>query len=299
MKQYIGVDLGGTQVRAAIVNENGEIIRQVTNPSFALESHEEIISNMISTIKELNFDEKVVGIGIGVPGPVDTKTGSMVMATNIPALENYPVAKVISEAFNLPVFLDNDANVAGLAEALLGAGKGLSVVYFITHSTGIGAALIVNGQVVSGARGHAGEIGNIVIDRNREKYNELNAGSIETEASGGAILRRGQAVFGDDVLETKDVFEKVALKDPQALTLVNEIAYDFALMLSNIAHVVDPDLFILSGGVTKSKDHYFDLVIKHFKSLVHLPMQETKFAFASLAEPGIIGAAMLPKSQGI
>ena len=298
MKQYIGVDLGGTLVRAAIVDEAGKIIRQISRPSFALENDRKIMDNFIATIKELDFDNKVVGIGIGVPGPVDVKAGAMTMATNIPALENYPVVKAIHDAFNLPVFMDNDANVAGLAEAVLGAGKALPVVYYITHSTGIGGALIVNGQVVSGARGHAGEIGNIIIDRNREKYSELNAGSIETEASGGAILRRGQELLGPEIKTTKDVFDQVAVKNPLAIKLVDEIAYDFAVLLANVAHVVDPDIFVIGGGVTKSKDHYFDAVIRHFKTLVHDPMQETKFAFASLVEPGIVGAAMLPKSQG-
>ena len=299
MKKYIGVDLGGTQVRAAIVNEHGKIEQLVSNPSLALEDAQTIMDNLINTIKQLDIDEKVVGIGLGVPGPVDTLAGAMVMATNIPALSGYNVVKDVQAAFNLPTFMDNDANVAGLAEAIVGVGQGLPIVYFITHSTGIGGALIVNGEVVSGARGHAGEIGNIIIDHQREKHNELNVGAVENEASGLAITRRGQAILGDHIQDAKDVFDEVAKGNTQAIELIDAVAYDFAILLSSIAHVCDPHLFVLSGGVTKSKDLYFDKVLKHFKDHVHPHMKETKFAFASLKEPGIIGAAMLPKSKGI
>ena len=299
MKKYIGVDLGGTQVRAAIVNEVGEIEQLVSKPSMALADAQTIMDNIIHTIKSLDISDDVVGIGMGVPGPVDTKAGLMVMATNIPALENFKMAEIIEKEFKLPTFVDNDANVAGLAEALVGVGKNLPIVYYVTHSTGIGGALIVNGQVVSGARGHAGEIANIIIDRNRQKHNELNVGAVENEASGIAITRRGQEILGAHINDARDVFDAVAKKDPKALQLIDEVAYDFALALANIAHVVNPYLFVIGGGITKSKDLYFDLVIKYFKEHVHAMMQETPFAFASLSEPGIVGAAMLPKSQGI
>lgn len=299
MKKYIGVDLGGTQARAAIVSEDGKILQIVTNPSKAQEDAQTIVDNLVSTIQQLDLDDSVVGIGLGVPGPVDTINGKMVMATNIPALSGYNMQQAISERLNLPTFMDNDANVAGLAEALVGAGKDKPIVYYVTHSTGIGGALIVHGQCISGAHGHAGEIGNIIIDRQRKKINNLNAGSIETEASGPAILRRAQEKVSSDIKNTKELFDLARENNEQAMMLVDEIAHDFAIMLSSIAHVVDPDAFVFGGGVTKSKDVYFDKVIKYFKNHVHKHMRDTEFLFAQLEEPGIVGAAMLPKSKGI
>ncbi len=299
MKKYIGVDLGGTQARAALVSEDGKILQIVTNPSKAQEDAQTIVDNLVSTIQQLDLDDSVVGIGLGVPGPVDTINGKMVMATNIPALSGYNMQQAISERLNLPTFMDNDANVAGLAEALVGAGKDKPIVYFVTHSTGIGGALIVHGQCISGAHGHAGEIGNIIIDRQRKKINNLNAGSIETEASGPAILRRAQEKVSSDIKNTKELFDLARENNEQAMMLVDEIAHDFAIMLSSIAHVVDPDAFVFGGGVTKSKDVYFDKVIKYFKNHVHKHMRDTEFLFAQLEEPGIVGAAMLPKSKGI
>ncbi len=299
MKKYIGVDLGGTQARAALVSEDGKILQIVTNPSKAQEDAQTIVDNLVSTIQQLDLDDSVVGIGLGVPGPVDTINGKMVMATNIPALSGYNMQQAISERLNLPTFMDNDANVAGLAEALVGAGKDKPIVYYVTHSTGIGGALIVHGQCISGAHGHAGEIGNIIIDRNRKKINNLNAGSIETEASGPAILRRAQESVSSDIKSTKELFDLARENNEQAIDLVDEIAHDFAIMLSSIAHVVDPDAFVFGGGVTKSKDVYFDKVMKYFKNHVHKHMRDTEFLFAQLEEPGIVGAAMLPKSKGI
>lgn len=298
MKKYIGVDLGGTQVRAAIISEDGKILQMVSNSSKAQEDAPTIVANLIQTIHELDIDNDVVGIGLGVPGPVDTENGKMVMATNIPALSNYHLVQVIEDEFHLPTYMDNDANVAGLAEAIIGVGKDKPVVYYVTHSTGIGGALIVNGQVVSGRNGHAGEIGNIVIDRNRTPMPQLNTGAIENEASGPAITRRAKEAISNDIQDAKEVFDLARNNDPKAIKLVDEIAYDMAMLFSVIAHVCDPTMFIVGGGVTKSKDVYFEQVKQYYKTLVHTNMQDTEFAFASLDEPGLIGAAMLPKSKG-
>jgi glucokinase len=298
MKKYIGVDLGGTQVRAALISQDGELLQMVSNPSLAQEDAQTIVNNLISTIHQLDIDEEVSGIGLGVPGPVDTIHGKMVMATNIPALSGYHLVKAIEDEFKLPTYMDNDANVAGLAEAIVGVGKDKPIVYYVTHSTGIGGALIVNGEVVSGRNGYAGEVGNIIIDRNRKRQPQLNVGAIENEASGPSITRRAKEVVSSEISNTKELFDLARKNDPKAVKLVDEIAYDMAMLFSAIAHVVDPTMFIIGGGVTKSKDVYFDLVKKYYKELVHTNMQDTEFAFASLKEPGLIGAAMLPKSKG-
>lgn len=298
MKQYIGIDLGGTQVRCARVSEDGEILQMVSNPSMANEDSKTIVDNIVSTVKQLTFNNDIAGIGVGVPGPVDTIEGKMVMATNIPALTDFPLVKALEDVFKLPTYMDNDANVAGLAEALIGAGKGLPIVYYLTHSTGIGGALIVNGQVVSGKHGHAGEIGNIIVKRDGKKYNHLNPGAIENEASGTAITRRAQEDVSTSIKSTKELFDLARQEDQNAMKLVDDIAMDMALLFSAIAHVVDPDAFVVGGGVTKSKDVYFDQVIDYYKQHVHTNMQTTQFLFASLKEPGLIGAAMLPKSKG-
>lgn len=245
MKYYIGVDLGGTNVRCAKVDEFGHIVQDV---------------------KE---------------------------ATEV---EKGPIADKIKNHFHMPTFLDNDGNCAGLGEAVLGAGKGYPIVYYVTISTGIGGALIVNNKVISGKNGHAGEIANIIIDRNREKVNYLNQGCVENEASGTAITRKGKAIFGDQIQHAGDVFDLCRNDNAQALKLIDEVAYDLAVMFSTIAHVVDPHVFIVGGGVMKGKDVFFSKMESYYRTMIHAGMQSVEFKAAQLEEPGIVGAAMLPMS---
>jgi glucokinase len=298
MKKYIGVDLGGTNVRVAKVTEDGTILAEVKRPSYALEGPEKVMENLISSIHSIENWEECGGIGVGVPGPVDTLRGEMLMSTNLPGFTNYPIAHLLSSEFKMPTYVDNDANVAGLAEALVGAGRGKPIVYYITHSTGIGGGLIVNGQVVSGKNGHAGEIGNIIIDRNRKKYNHLNVGAVENEASGTALIRIAKERLNPNIQSAAEIFALAKTGDAVALDIIDKMAYDFAAMCSAIAHTCDPYIFVIGGGVSKSRDMYFDKMIEYFKSMVHVGMRSIEFAHAELDEPGLIGAAMLPISHG-
>ena len=163
MKYYIGIDLGGTNVRTLLVDEKGATYSEVKDNTERENGPDYVCAKIIRQIESLDTSvcgglEGVSGIGIGVPGPVDTVNGTMIMATNLPGFENYPICDKLADRFNLPVFIDNDANVAGLAEALLGAGKNYPTCYYVTISTGIGGAFIVDGKLVSGGRGHAGRL---------------------------------------------------------------------------------------------------------------------------------------------
>ncbi len=298
MKKVIGIDLGGTNVRVAKVSEDGQILQEFKSPSYASEGPERINQIMIDLIKKIDNWQECVGIGIGVPGPVDTINNVMTMSTNLPGSAGYPFAANLAKEFNLPTYLGNDANVAGLAEALVGAGKDLPIVYYTTISTGIGGGLIVDGKVVSGKNGYAGEIANIIVDRMGTKYNHLNIGAVENLASGTAITRRGKEVFEGPIKDASDVFALARQNDPLAIQICDEVAYDLAMMFSIMAHVCEPFAFVIGGGVMKSKDCFFDKMVEDFKSLVHPPMANIEFLEAKLSEPGIVGAAMLPLSQG-
>lgn len=297
MKYYIGIDLGGTNVRVAKVDETGLVLEEIKSPSYASEGPERVLSNIKSMLLKISDLSSCEGIGMAVPGPVDTYRGVMNMSTNLPGFTHYPIVKELEAAFDLPVFLDNDANAAGLAEAIVGAGENLPIVYYLTHSTGIGGALIVNGKVVSGKNGYAGEVANIVIDRNRKKYNHLNAGAVENEASGTAICRIGKEKIGTSINSASDVFELARQGEPQALAIIDDMAYDFALMMSAISHVCDPFVFVIGGGCSKASDVYFDKLEKYYHSLIHEGMRSTRIVKAILDEPGVIGAAMLVKSH--
>lgn len=299
MKKIIGIDLGGTNVRVAKVCEDGTVLQELKNSSYAQDGPERILENLIEMISKIENWQECIGIGIGVPGPVDTIAKVMKMSTNLPGSAEFPFAERLEEKFNLPTFLDNDANVAGLAEAMVGAGKLKPIVYYVTISTGIGGALIVDGKVVSGKNGYAGEIANIIIDRKGIKRNHLNAGAVENDASGTAIARIGKEMIGDKIKDARDVFDLARQNDPIALKICDQMAFDLAIMFSCIAHVADPYVFVIGGGCMNAKDCFFEKMQEYFKTMVHDPMKTVEFKQAELAEPGVVGAAMLPISFGL
>lgn len=297
MKTYIGVDLGGTNIRAAIVDEKGNILQMLKGSSEPDKGVEHVMDKMIQLIKSLDRYELCEGIGLGIPGPIDTINGKIIVSTNLPKLIGYPIADHIARYFNKPVFMDNDVKVAALGEAVLGGGKGYPIVYYVTISTGIGGALVIDKQVISGQNGHAGEVGNISIDRNRKKYNILNVGAVENEASGTAITRIGREVFGDEIKDAGDVFTLAKQGNEQAVKIVDDMAYDLATMFSTIAHIVDPHVFVVGGGVMKAKDIFFDKMEAYYRDMIHVGMQSVVFKQAQLEEPGIVGAAMLAMTK--
>lgn len=297
MKTYLGIDLGGTNVRVAKITEEGEILQIVKGPSYALESADIIVENMINLIRQIDLSD-VDSIGLGVPGPVDQKMGWLNMASNIPNLAKYPLVDKLEETFGLKVAMDNDANVACLAEAYFGQGKGKDIVIYVTHSTGIGCGICINKKTISGKHGYAGEIGNIIVKPNGPKINHLNIGAVENEASGTHMVRKAQERIDKNIEHAGQIFDLVKEGNQEAIKLVDEMTTDFAMALANVGHVLDPDVFVIGGGVTKGKDLYFDQLIEKYKSMVHVGMRDVEIKVAELEEPGLIGAAMLPQTKG-
>ncbi len=296
MKKYIGIDLGGTNVRVARVDESGHIEAMVKSPTEIINGYDFVMGNILAMINQVDEKKECLGIGMGVPGPVDTVAQVMTMSSNLPGFAHQPIAEQIEATTGLPTFLNNDGNVAGLGEAILGAGRGCDTVYYVTLSTGIGGALVINQRVHAGKHGYAGEIGNLMIDRGREKINHLNANAVECEASGMALTRKGKELFGADIEHAGHVFDLARKHNSAALRLVDEMAYDLAYMFSLIAHICDPDVFVLGGGVMQGKDLFLQPMEAYFRTMIHDGMQPIRFEEAQLEEPGIIGAAMLPMS---
>ncbi len=291
MRKYIGVDLGGTSVRVSLVDEEGNILIDSKSPSYAKEGVSKVLDNICSMIDKIIEKEEVLGIGMGVPGPV--VDGVMQISTNLVGFKDYPLKKVMEEKYKLPVFVDNDANVAGICEAILGAGKGKNIVYYITHSTGIGGALIIDKKLIVGKNGYAGEIGNIIVDKNKESLNGLNKGAVESLASGPALARKLNSK------NAQEVFDLARKNDPVAINAIDEMVEDFSVMMSSIAHVIDPDCFVIGGGCSNADDVYFEKLITELKAKTHLGMHNVEVLKAKYDNPGVIGAAMLCVSNGI
>ncbi len=299
MNYYIGIDLGGTNVRIAQVDKEGKIIKDVIAPSHGLEGPEKIEANILELLSRFDLTD-VKSIGLAIPGPVDGERNVITQATNIPGCENYPFADNMHKVTGLPVFLDNDANAAGLAEAVLGAGKGYHEVYYLTHSTGIGGALVVEGKIISGHKGYAGEVANVIVDPEAKQYPvyaHLNRGGVESVASGTAIGLKGKELIGEEANSSRKVFALAAEGNEIALGIIDKMSKDFATCLANIAAICAPDCFVIGGGCSHSSDQYFDLVRAYYKSMAHPAMGEVPILKAELAEPGVLGAAMIGKSH--
>lgn len=299
MKYYIGVDLGGTNVRVAKVDEEGKILKDIIQPSKAKEGPEVVCDNIISILRQHDLSD-VQGIGLAIPGPVDSLRNVITMATNMPGAEGYPFAERIENEFNLPVILDNDANAAGLAEAMLGAGYGYSTVYYLTHSTGIGGALIIDQRIHSGHLGYAGEVANVIVDSTAKiypRYTHLNRGGVETTASGTAIGLIGNDVFGEKGNSSRKVFDLARQENKQALAILDKMSKDIATCMSDISAICAPDCFVIGGGCSKSHELYFDMIRKYYYAMAHSAMKDVPIRLAKLEEPGVVGAAMLVRAR--
>lgn len=299
MNYYIGIDLGGTNVRICKVDDEGKIIQDVISASYGLEGPEKIEANILELLQQFDLYD-VKSIGLAIPGPVDGEKNVISMATNIPGCENYPFADNIQKATRIPVFLDNDANAAGLAEALLGAGKGYNIVYFLTHSTGIGGGLIIDGKIIQGHRGYAGEVANVIVDPGGPQYpiyRHLNRGGVETVASGTALGLIGKEKLGEDGDSAKKVFTLAKQGNEIAVEIIDKMSKDLATCLAAISAIVAPDCFVIGGGCSHSSEVYFNKVREYFKAMTHEGMGEVPILKAQLSEPGVIGAAMIGKSH--
>ena len=298
MKYYIGIDLGGTNVRVAKVDEEGKIVQDLIERSHGSEGPRELVRDTIfSMLDKIEDLDKCEGIGIAIPGPVDTYNMVMTISNNIVGFENYPIAQIIKDRYKLPVYLDNDANMAALAEATFGAGKGKPIVYYITHSTGVGGGLVINGHVVSGQLGYAGEIGNIIVKDGCKRYSEyLNAGSIESESSGTGLGRKAVSLYGEGKT-AKDIFDKLKQGDPKAKEVIDEMADNMGRLLATIGQVVDPHCFVIGGGVSSQSEYYWPKMIEAYHKYFN-GIKPAEVLKAKLSEPGVLGAAMLVKVNG-
>jgi glucokinase len=296
MSFRIGIDLGGTNVRVGLVDEKGKILDIIQEPTEADKGHINTINKMKQMIERLIEGKKVKGIGIGAPGPLDFKKGIILSPPNLPGWDEIPLVKIFEEHFKVDVYLNNDANVAGLAEVIAGSGVGYESVYYMTVSTGIGGALIINKQLFNGANGYAGEIGNMIVEPNGYKHNNLNPGSFEGLASGTSIGRRANEGFGI-VGGAKQVFILAEQGNQEAQSVIDETVQYLAMGIANITHVVNPELFVVGGGVMESKKFILTPLREKVKEYVYPQLASSiKIVPAALdGQAGVIGAAMLVK----
>ena len=312
---YIGVDVGGTGLKAGVVDEQGKILATAKCPTGVERGYGPVIADMAKICFEaieksgVSLDD-VKAIGVGIPGIQDPATGLIPFCTNL-GWHQVPLVSEMQKYINKPVFVDNDATVAGLAEAVAGVSAGVSTSVFVTLGTGVGGGIIIDGKPYSGPNGVASEIGHMMTVAGGEPCTCGNRGCWERYSSATAIIREGRkfaeahpdcaiakAVDGNfDKIEAKTVIDLAKAGDPDAVALFDNYVYHLCVGLVNLINLYDPQIIALGGGVSHAGQFLLDAVNAKLPSMVfYKTMPYAKIALATLGnDAGIIGAAMLAR----
>lgn len=308
MSQYIfGVDVGGTTVKLGIFDVEGTLLDKWEIPTRTEDGGSKILPDIADSVKE-KIKERgiasgdVVGVGVGVPGPVDSE-GVVHKAVNL-GWGVFSLKKTLEEIIHLPVMAGNDANVAALGEMWKGGGEGSNDMIMVTLGTGVGGGIITGGRVLTGVNGAGGEIGHVhVEDAETENCNCGNSGCLEQYTSATGITRLANRKLAQSNRESalrlgevsaKTVFDAVKQKDALAMEVAEEFGKYLGNGLSVVASVVNPDTIVIGGGVSKAGEILIDYIRPHYEKNVFHASRNVKFALATLGnDAGIYGSAKL------
>ena len=270
-KYVVGVDLGGTKIYTALVDLEGNIKKEKTVETLAHEGEEAVMGRILDTINYVidGTDKDLIkSIGIGSPGPLDVKNGVILETANLP-FKNFAIVRTIKETYDLPTYLDNDANVATLGEFMFGAGKGTDNMVFITASTGIGGGAVLNGRLFRGATGNALEVGHMTVSTEGPRCGCGNVGCAEALGSGTAIGKRAkEAVLSNvttslknyDNVTSKEVFKEAANGDRVAKNILKTSLTYLGIAVANTITNFDPEKVVIGGGVVNGGDIVIDTI---------------------------------------
>lgn len=295
MNYYIGIDIGGTNIRAAILNENYGMVDKIKIQNNVSEGPYKNIGNLCNYIKERWGKYSIKSIGVGCPGPLDLRQGKILNPPNLLGWENFEIKKFIETEFGIPVAVNNDANVAGYGEAKVGSGKDAESVYYMTLSTGIGGGYIYKGEIVNGFNNVAAELCNMIINEDTYSHSGLNKGALEGQCSGVNISRIATEKLNKHI-STKEVFEQAQLKNPYCMEIINNWVINISKAIANIIVIVDPEVIVLGGSIILHNSTYLKDIVYQVEKMVF----ETVNVNIKLAEigddAGLIGSAILATS---
>ena len=312
---YIGIDLGGTNIAVGVVSEAGSILAETSAKTLAERPYQEVIRDMAACVmkavtKAGLTEADIASIGIGIPGVAQGDSGVVFNCTNLGWI-NVPLRAEMQKYINKPGFIDNDANVAALAESYFGVSAGYKSSVIITLGTGVGGGIVINGRPWAGAHGRGGEIGHMTLVPDGAPCTCGNNGCVERYCSATAIIRMAKqecysfpntAILkkaGGDInrVNAKLVIDAAKEGDASALRVFNSFVKYLAMTINDITAFFDPDIIVLGGGVSYAGDFLLNNVaalLPRYQMFKALPLP--KLALAKLGnEAGIVGAAMLGK----
>jgi len=315
-KYSIGVDLGGTNIVCAIVNYQGKIVNRLKVPTFAERGKEATIKRIIETIHEnivqsnIALDD-IIGIGIGAPGPLDTKRGVINFAPNLPGWRDVPLKKILEVEFSMKVVLENDANAAAWGERCFGIGRGVDNLVCFTLGTGIGGGIIIDSKIYHGSNYGAAELGHMTVNKDGPRCNCGNYGCLEAYSSATGIKNRiksriKEGIKSDflnfdsddellDSIRLKSIFETARKGDKLTKDIVEEAISYLGIAIANITNILNPEMVVLVGGITNEGDKLLIPLKEEVKKRAfYSNYKSLKIVIGELGgNAGVLGAAAL------
>jgi len=295
---FLGIDWGGTYIKAGITDNKGNLLSRRVFFSSRFKKKDAFIKKIEELANSVR-PKRINAVGIGVPGIIDTKGGFIYYLPNIPGWQKYPIRKVLEKKLNIPVAVDNDANVFALAEARIGAAKGTNRAIFLTLGTGLGGAVIIDGNIFKG-RTSAGELGHVPVSLKGARCGCGGTGCIETFLGNKYLVSLYKRIKRQKNLnaEVKDIFKNALEGEEEAILVWENFSYALGMFLSGMINVFNPEKIIFGGGVSGAFKVFKPLVWKVIENQAMWPHIKTlKLIKAKLKNAGIIGAAILAKEQ--
>lgn len=317
MSYFVGVDIGGTNVEMGILNELGEILIKKSIKTDSKKGAEDTFGRIWTAINSLITElgitkDDIKSIGMGIPGPV-LNNSVVKIAANFSWGDNFPAKELMEKISGKPVKVGNDVKLIALGETLFGAGRGYKNSITIPIGTGIAAGIIINGAIVEGADGAAGEFGHVVVNKQGYKCGCGLTGCLETYCSATGIIREGKRRLAEnkenalyrringnvDSLEARDIFDLAKAGDKFCMNIVDWFCEYMAEGVGMLLNILNPEIIIFSGGVARAGDILLEGVKKNLaKYALGMTMENLKFAFGELnEEAGIKGAAALVMNE--
>ncbi|MBP3953146.1 ROK family protein [Bacillus suaedae] len=295
----VGIDIGGTKVAIGLVDDQGVIQAQKTIKMNQNIPPTEMVREMIDSLRELLLSvginqSELKGIGIGAPGPLNSSQGIIISPPNLPKWRDFHLVDEMKKYVDLPIRLENDANAAAVAEKWVGAAQKDDSFVYLTISTGIGAGIFLDGKLISGRTGNAGEFGHVVLDASQDPCDCGQRGCWTSLASGTAIAKRASMILGKPVT-TEEVIELAKLGDPQMSLFIQDTFEYIGMGCVTIINSLDPGKVIIGGGVSQAGDLLFATVREYVRMYALNPSgRDTEIVEAELGQmSGLVGAAGL------
>lgn len=290
MKKVIGIDLGGTKISGGLLDENGNILASAKVDTQAEEGRDVVIKNIVSVIKKLPYDQ-AQAIGIGTPGFIDSENGIVTFAGNIKGWTGLNLKEAIEKYVDIPVFIENDANIALICEEWIGAGKEYDDIVMITLGTGLGGAVYSQGKLLRGSNFQGAELGHMLLYPGGNYCTCGQNGCAEAYCAGSAIANGYERLTG--TRKTSEEVLSLVDSDKDAKKVLDDYKMNLAYLLTSLRNIFDPQAIIIGGGVINARNLWWDGMIENFKKVCHKSETVDILPAKYLNDAGMIGAGKI------